>query len=92
MGGSFNPAHEGHRHVSIEALKRLKLDEVWWLVAEQNPLKPETGMAPFAARLKAVMPAHVPVIEFDCHINDEPFADALVAEVLRYVRPALRTG
>ncbi len=53
MGGSFNPAHEGHRHVSIEALKRLKLDEVWWLVAEQNPLKPETGMAPFGLRLKA---------------------------------------
>src|SRR5208282_5581702 len=53
LGGSFNPAHEGHRHVSIEALKRLKLDEVWWLVAEQNPLKPVKGMAPFAARLKA---------------------------------------
>lgn len=53
MGGSFNPAHEGHRHVSIEALKRLKLDEVWWLVAEQNPLKPVKGMAPFALRFKA---------------------------------------
>lgn len=53
MGGSFNPAHDGHRHVSIEALKRLKLDEVWWLVAEQNPLKPVKGMAPFAKRLKA---------------------------------------
>lgn len=52
MGGSFNPAHDGHRHVSIEALKRLKLDEVWWLVTEQNPLKPVKGMAPFEARLK----------------------------------------
>jgi len=52
LGGSFNPAHDGHRHVSIEALKRLKLDEVWWLVAEQNPLKPVKGMAPFAARFK----------------------------------------
>ncbi len=52
MGGSFNPAHDGHRHVSIEALKRLKLDEVWWLVAMQNPLKPVKGMAPFEARLK----------------------------------------
>jgi nicotinate-nucleotide adenylyltransferase len=52
LGGSFNPAHDGHRHVSIEALKRLKLDEVWWLVAEQNPLKPVKGMAPFAKRLK----------------------------------------
>ena len=33
LGGSFNPAHEGHRHVSLEALRRLDLDEVWWLVS-----------------------------------------------------------
>jgi nicotinate-nucleotide adenylyltransferase len=51
LGGSFNPAHEGHRHVSLEALKRLGLDEVWWLVAPQNPLKPVAGMASFATRL-----------------------------------------
>jgi len=53
LGGSFNPAHAGHRHVSVEALKRLGLDEVWWLVAPQNPLKPTRGMAPFAKRLQA---------------------------------------
>ena len=53
LGGSFNPAHEGHRHVSLEALKRLDLDEVWWLVAPQNPLKPIAGMAPLTARLSA---------------------------------------
>lgn len=53
LGGSFNPAHDGHRHVSLEALKRLGLDEIWWLVAPQNPLKPVAGMAPFAARLAA---------------------------------------
>ena len=40
LGGSFNPAHDGHRHISLEALKRLGLDEVWWLVSPQNPLKP----------------------------------------------------
>ena len=51
LGGSFNPAHEGHLHVSREALKRLDLDEIWWLVAPQNPLKPARGMAPFAKRL-----------------------------------------
>lgn len=51
LGGSFNPAHEGHLHVSLEALKRLGLDEIWWLVAPQNPLKPTAGMAPFAERL-----------------------------------------
>lgn len=51
LGGSFNPAHDGHRHISIEALRLLGLDEVWWLVSPQNPLKPEAGMAPLVARL-----------------------------------------
>lgn len=53
LGGSFNPAHEGHRHISLEALKRLGLDEVWWLVSPQNPLKPVAGMAPLAERLES---------------------------------------
>ena len=52
LGGSFNPAHGGHLHISREALKRLDLDEVWWLVSPQNPLKPVAGMAPFAERLE----------------------------------------
>ena len=51
LGGSFNPAHRGHLHLSLTALQRLDLDEVWWLVSPQNPLKPVAGMAPFAARL-----------------------------------------
>jgi len=51
LGGSFNPAHEGHLHISLEALKRLRLDQVWWLVSPQNPLKPHMDMAPFEKRL-----------------------------------------
>ena len=51
LGGSFNPAHEGHRHVSLEALRRLDLDEVWWLVSPQNPLKAGDGMEPLATRV-----------------------------------------
>jgi nicotinate-nucleotide adenylyltransferase len=51
LGGSFNPAHEGHLHVSDVALKRLGLDYVWWLVTPQNPLKPTTSMAPLYDRL-----------------------------------------
>lgn len=39
LGGSFNPAHEGHLHISQIAKTRLDLDEVWWLVSPQNPLK-----------------------------------------------------
>ena len=51
LGGSFNPAHDGHRHISRLALDRLGLDRVWWLVSPQNPLKPVAGMAPLAERL-----------------------------------------
>lgn len=51
LGGSFNPAHEGHLHVSETALKQLGLDYVWWLVSPQNPLKPQKGMSPLAERL-----------------------------------------
>ena len=55
LGGSFNPAHGGHRRVSLFALRALNLDEVWWLVSPGNPLKPKAGMAPLAARVSAAM-------------------------------------
>lgn len=51
LGGSFNPAHDGHLHISLEALKRLKLDQVWWLVSPQNPLKSGRDMAPLDKRV-----------------------------------------
>jgi nicotinate-nucleotide adenylyltransferase len=51
LGGSFNPAHGGHRRISLFARRALALDEVWWLVSPGNPLKPAQGMAPLAARV-----------------------------------------
>lgn len=53
LGGSFNPAHGGHRRISLFALKTLGLDEVWWLVSPGNPLKPKAGMAPLGARFRS---------------------------------------
>lgn len=53
LGGSFNPAHGGHRRISLFARAALGLDEVWWLVSPGNPLKPKAGMAPLAARFAA---------------------------------------
>jgi nicotinate-nucleotide adenylyltransferase len=53
LGGSFNPAHEGHLAISREALKRLRLDRLWWLVSPQNPLKPTAETADLEERLAA---------------------------------------
>ena len=55
LGGSFNPAHKGHLHITRLALSRLNLDEVWWLVSPQNPLKDAEGMAPMKERLAGAM-------------------------------------
>jgi nicotinate-nucleotide adenylyltransferase len=52
-GGSFNPPHAGHRHVTSLALKRLKLDRVWWIVTPGNPLKELSGLAPLSERMAA---------------------------------------
>jgi nicotinate-nucleotide adenylyltransferase len=52
LGGSFNPAHGGHRHISLRAMEALGLDQVWWLVSPGNPLKEGAkDMASFEARL-----------------------------------------
>ena len=51
LGGSFNPAHEGHIHISNTARASLGIDEVWWIVAPQNRLKSSNGMESFDKRL-----------------------------------------
>ena len=50
LGGSFNPAHDGHLAMSLYALKQLGLDQVWWLVSPQNPLKSIADMATLERR------------------------------------------
>ncbi len=51
LGGSFNPAHAGHLHISLAAFARLRLDEIWWLVSPQNPLKHARDLAEYDTRL-----------------------------------------
>ena len=53
LGGSFNPPHEGHLHISRIALCMLKLDAIWWLVSPGNPLKDPKAYAPLPERLSA---------------------------------------
>ena len=64
LGGSFNPAHGGHRVITLAALDALALDEVWWLVSPGNPLKEaRDDMAPFAARFASAVRVarHAPI-------------------------------
>jgi nicotinate-nucleotide adenylyltransferase len=51
LGGSFNPPHEGHVHISLAAMKGLQLDAIWWLVTPQNPLKDEAPL-PLEERMR----------------------------------------
>lgn len=57
LGGSFDPAHQGHAHITKEALRRFGLDQVWWLVSPGNPLKSRqpAPMADRIARARAVI-------------------------------------
>ncbi|MBV8978785.1 MAG: nicotinate-nucleotide adenylyltransferase [Alphaproteobacteria bacterium] len=67
LGGSFNPAHEGHRYVSEVALRRLGLDQVWWLVTPRNPLKSPHHLAPIEDRLESARPlaSHPRIVVLD---------------------------
>ena len=88
LGGSFNPAHDGHVHISQLALQRLSLDEVWWLVSPQNPLKPSDGMAPLAERLAAarefVRHPRIRVTDWERRLGTVYTADTLPALCRRH--------
>jgi nicotinate-nucleotide adenylyltransferase len=53
LGGSFNPAHDGHRMASLTALRKLGLDQVWWLVTPGNPLKDNRALPALSQRMQA---------------------------------------
>ena len=87
LGGSFDPAHEGHAHVTREALKRFGLDRVWWLVSPGNPLKAH-GPAPLEDRLRharALMRhPRVVVTDIEARLGTRYTAETLSALQLRY--------
>jgi nicotinate-nucleotide adenylyltransferase len=87
LGGSFDPAHEGHAHITREALKRFGLDKVWWLVSPGNPLKTE-GPAPLEKRLSAARAVmehpRVSVTDFEAQIGTRYTAETLEALLALY--------
>jgi nicotinate-nucleotide adenylyltransferase len=67
LGGSFNPPHAAHRAISLFAIKRLRLDRVWWLVSPGNPLKDHNGLRDLNERAEAARRiANDPRIDVTC--------------------------
>jgi nicotinate-nucleotide adenylyltransferase len=91
LGGSFDPAHEGHAHITREALKRFGLDRVWWMVSPGNPLKAR-GPAPLVqrmARARQIMQhPRVEVTDIEAHLGTRYTAQTLMR--LRKMYPQVR--
>ena len=83
LGGSFNPAHDGHLHISNLALERLNLDCVWWLVSPQNPMKSTEGMASLDQRMekarKVAGNRRIMVTDIERELGTQYTADTLPA-------------
>lgn len=91
LGGSFDPPHPGHVHITRHALRRFGLDQVWWLVSPGNPLKPE-GPAPIAARMQAAhaIMRHPRVIITDIEARIGTRYTAQTLERLQAIYPHVR--
>lgn len=87
LGGSFDPAHEGHVHITLEAMKRFGLTHVWWLVSPGNPLK-KRGPAPLAQRMdhaRALMRhPRVIVTDIEAHLASAITAETIATLQARY--------
>lgn len=87
LGGSFDPPHAGHVHITREAMKRFGLDRVWWLVSPGNPLKAH-GPAPMAARLAAARAVmrhpRVEVTDIEARLGTRATADTVAALCAAY--------
>jgi nicotinate-nucleotide adenylyltransferase len=92
LGGSFNPPHAAHRAVSLMAMKKLRLDFVWWVVSPGNPLKDTRGLPPLAARIQAAreVASHPRIVVSDLEAQ---IGKRYTVDTLRYLRthcPAAR--
>ena len=89
LGGSFNPPHSGHVHISLLALKKLNLDEIWWLISLSNPLKRAVNSKNYFERLSkcyaAFLDTRIKIVDLEhlmatCHTFDS------VSEILKRCR------
>ncbi len=85
LGGTFDPPHEAHLEISLTALKRLGLDQVWWLVTPGNPLKDASKLSPLTDRVEAArkLVARQPRIAVTGFTPNSPYTVDLLAELKR---------
>lgn len=87
LGGSFDPAHEGHALITREALRRFGLDRVWWMLSPHNPLK-ENGPAPMAQRIaqarNVMSDPNVVITDIEARLGTRFTADTLAQLQARY--------
>ncbi|WP_075291967.1 nicotinate-nucleotide adenylyltransferase [Pararhizobium arenae] len=85
FGGSFNPPHAGHQLVADIALRRLKLDQLWWMVTPGNPLKSRNQLAPLCERIALCEKiAHDPRIKVTAF--EQGFGQSYTARTLEKIR------
>lgn len=86
MGGTFNPPHDGHALVSRTALRRLGLDQLWWVVTPGNPLKANSGLPPAEERMawcRELAPdSHMRITSFEEELRT-PYTAATIAFLVR---------
>ena len=91
LGGSFDPAHEGHVHITEEALRRFGLDRIWWLVSPGNPLKPH-GPAPLDERIararRLMRDPRVEITGIEARLGTRMTCDTIAA--LQRIYPGVR--
>ena len=89
LGGSFNPAHRGHRRISLGAIEALGLDELWWLVSPGNPLKAGArDMAPLSTRLASARTmarrSRIRATDIEARIGTRYTVDTIAKLIQRY--------
>lgn len=89
LGGSFNPAHAGHLHVSLQAMKHLRLQRIWWIISPQNPLKSKQDIADYDLRVrvaKELVKQHpaIQIVEVERKLGLHYTVDTLSALKIRF--------
>jgi len=81
LGGSFNPPHQGHVYISKLAIKKLGLNQVWWIPTQKNPLKEAKDYAAYEDRIKKCEELFQKYPKLKIQRFDEIYSEKLVSRL-----------